>query len=164
MDSNHDKSLQRALCYHYTTGQTVLKYPSQAEPAMSFQGTSGTANSSAVQQSGPFRVGFGENPARVQFPSKLKRAPMHFFSRHLEIDGWVMVPATGLEPVRCYSLEPESSASANSATRAQDKLRILSTTAWAAGQVKSGRSGFAVNDAPRANPESRRSNLWKSAR
>jgi hypothetical protein len=29
-----------------------------------------------------------------------------------------MVPATGLEPVRCYSLEPESSASANSATRA----------------------------------------------
>ena len=22
MDSNHDKSLQRALCYHYTTGQT----------------------------------------------------------------------------------------------------------------------------------------------
>src|SRR5216684_7820405 len=30
-----------------------------------------------------------------------------------------LVPATGLEPVRCYSLEPESSASANSATRAQ---------------------------------------------
>ena len=29
-----------------------------------------------------------------------------------------LVPATGLEPVRCYSLEPESSASANSATRA----------------------------------------------
>ena len=29
-----------------------------------------------------------------------------------------MVPATGLEPVRCYPLEPESSASANSATRA----------------------------------------------
>src|ERR1043166_10315215 len=29
-----------------------------------------------------------------------------------------MVPATGLEPVRCYSLEPESSASSNSATRA----------------------------------------------
>ena len=24
MDSNHDKSLQRALCYHYTTGQTTL--------------------------------------------------------------------------------------------------------------------------------------------
>jgi hypothetical protein len=24
MDSNHDKSLQRALCYHYTTGQTSL--------------------------------------------------------------------------------------------------------------------------------------------
>ena len=29
-----------------------------------------------------------------------------------------MVPATGFEPVRFYSLEPESSASANSATRA----------------------------------------------
>ena len=23
MDSNHDKGLQRALCYHYTTGQTA---------------------------------------------------------------------------------------------------------------------------------------------
>ena len=29
-----------------------------------------------------------------------------------------MVPATGFEPVQCYLLEPESSASANSATRA----------------------------------------------
>ena len=29
MDSNHDKQLQRLLCYHYTTGQHlkyVLKY------------------------------------------------------------------------------------------------------------------------------------------
>jgi hypothetical protein len=34
-----------------------------------------------------------------------------------------MVPATGLEPVRCYSLEPESSASANSATRASKVQR-----------------------------------------
>jgi hypothetical protein len=24
MDSNHDKGLQRALCYHYTIGQTIL--------------------------------------------------------------------------------------------------------------------------------------------
>ena len=32
-----------------------------------------------------------------------------------------MVRPTGLEPVRCYSLEPESSASANSATRAKNK-------------------------------------------
>src|SRR6187401_3511880 len=38
-----------------------------------------------------------------------------------------MVPATGLEPVRCYSLEPESSASANSATRAQ-QFRPVSNT------------------------------------
>jgi hypothetical protein len=37
----------------------------------------------------------------------------------LEIWKIEVVPATGLEPVRCYSLEPESSASANSATRAQ---------------------------------------------
>ena len=36
-----------------------------------------------------------------------------------------MVPATGLEPVRCYSLEPESSASANSATRALLVVRYL---------------------------------------
>src|SRR5438477_398517 len=36
-----------------------------------------------------------------------------------------MVPATGFEPVRCYSLEPESSASANSATRAKpDKMYV----------------------------------------
>src|ERR1051325_10370420 len=35
-----------------------------------------------------------------------------------------MVPATGLEPVRCYSLEPESSASANSATRALESNRL----------------------------------------
>lgn len=25
MDSNHDKGLQRALCYHYTIGQTFIK-------------------------------------------------------------------------------------------------------------------------------------------
>ena len=36
-----------------------------------------------------------------------------------------MVPATGFEPVRFYSLEPESSASANSATRA-----IFNTIHW----------------------------------
>ena len=33
-----------------------------------------------------------------------------------------LVPATGLEPVQCYLLEPESSASANSATRASNKI------------------------------------------
>jgi hypothetical protein len=32
------------------------------------------------------------------------------------LTNYKMVPTTGLEPVRCYSLEPESSASANSAT------------------------------------------------
>lgn len=36
-----------------------------------------------------------------------------------------MVRMTGLEPVRCYSLEPESSASANSATCASLILRRL---------------------------------------
>lgn len=36
-----------------------------------------------------------------------------------------MVPTTGLEPVRCYSLEPESSASANSATWATESARNL---------------------------------------
>src|SRR5205085_9004736 len=41
-----------------------------------------------------------------------------------------MVPATGLEPVRCYSLEPESSASANSATRAQGNPHFF-ITHWA---------------------------------
>ena len=25
MDSNHDNSLQRAMCYHYTIGQTAIK-------------------------------------------------------------------------------------------------------------------------------------------
>jgi hypothetical protein len=28
MDSNHDKELQRLLCYHYTTGQGALTLPS----------------------------------------------------------------------------------------------------------------------------------------
>ncbi|MDB6109042.1 MAG: hypothetical protein JWR69_792 [Pedosphaera sp.] len=28
MDSNHDKGLQRALCYHYTIGQTGVKLAS----------------------------------------------------------------------------------------------------------------------------------------
>ena len=36
-----------------------------------------------------------------------------------------MVPATGFEPVWFYPLEPESSASANSATRAQQLTAIL---------------------------------------
>jgi hypothetical protein len=39
-----------------------------------------------------------------------------------------VVPATGLEPVRCYSLEPESSASANSATRALCSMVYNETT------------------------------------
>ena len=33
MDLNHDKSLQRALCYHYTTGQTPTKYRPQCQAA-----------------------------------------------------------------------------------------------------------------------------------
>ena len=36
-----------------------------------------------------------------------------------------MVPTTGLEPVRCYSLEPESSASANSATWALRAFQLI---------------------------------------
>ena len=36
-----------------------------------------------------------------------------------------MVPTTGLEPVRCYSLEPESSASANSATWATPETKRI---------------------------------------
>ena len=39
--------------------------------------------------------------------------------------GLKMVPTTGLEPVRCYSLEPESSASANSATWATSLIKHL---------------------------------------
>src|SRR5262245_7241530 len=41
---------------------------------------------------------------------------------HLDCQELKVVPATGLEPVRCYSLEPESSASANSATRARELI------------------------------------------
>src|SRR5260370_1146068 len=47
-----------------------------------------------------------------------------------------MVPATGLEPVRCYSLEPESSASANSATRALNHPALFNTGGFFPGQVK----------------------------
>src|ERR1700722_5563559 len=43
----------------------------------------------------------------------LRPALANFFLMPCEIE---VVPTTGLEPVRCYSLEPESSASANSAT------------------------------------------------
>ena len=39
-----------------------------------------------------------------------------------------MVPTTGLEPVRCYSLEPESSASANSATWALRQFKSSKRT------------------------------------
>lgn len=38
-----------------------------------------------------------------------------------------LVPTTGLEPVRCYSLEPESSASANSATWATPTTNSVMT-------------------------------------
>lgn len=39
MDSNHDKELQRLLCYHYTTGQnrhkgSVLAHGAQSKTAM----------------------------------------------------------------------------------------------------------------------------------
>src|SRR4051812_14581735 len=66
-----------------------------------------------------------------QFRSRLPVPILHFFGRRTvysprllhpkrvnSTQDFRMVPATGLEPVRCYSLEPESSASANSATRA----------------------------------------------
>ena len=48
-----------------------------------------------------------------------------------------MVPATGLEPVQCYLLEPESSASANSATRAWWPVASFNTRHRINGQVKS---------------------------
>src|ERR1019366_1608882 len=47
-----------------------------------------------------------------------------------------LVPTTGLEPVRCYPLEPESSASANSATWAQRFDGHSNTCPAACGQVK----------------------------
>ena len=48
-----------------------------------------------------------------------------------------VVPATGLEPVQCYLLEPESSASANSATRATEILEHAGHPAPAPGQTLS---------------------------
>jgi hypothetical protein len=32
MDSNHDKELQRLLCYHYTTGQNKVKVAVRLTP------------------------------------------------------------------------------------------------------------------------------------
>ena len=32
MDSNHDKELQRLLCYHYTTGQSRVKLALTVDP------------------------------------------------------------------------------------------------------------------------------------
>ena len=61
--------------------------------------------------------------------------PCHYSSKKSSSGG--VVPATGLEPVRCYPLEPESSASANSATRAQWTGDYLNTHPCGCGQVKS---------------------------
>jgi hypothetical protein len=54
-------------------------------------------------------------------------------------DFWVgikMVPTTGFEPVRCYSLEPESSASANSATWASSREDTIKFAPKASGQFE----------------------------
>ena len=40
-------------------------------------------------------------------------------------DGRDLVPGRGLEPPRCYSLVPETSASTNSATRAGEEGREM---------------------------------------
>src|ERR1051325_3677637 len=48
-------------------------------------------------------------------------------ARRLALQIVTMVPATGIEPVRCYSLEPESSASANSATRANTNFQTVAS-------------------------------------
>jgi hypothetical protein len=59
--------------------------------------------------------------------SKLRGTRASASSTHLRLNSPCekMVPATGLEPVQCYLLEPESSASANSATRALSVIRHL---------------------------------------
>ena len=61
-----------------------------------------------------------------QANSNAQSSPGSFFTGRLDesekslilLGNMKVVPATGLEPVQCYLLEPESSASANSATRA----------------------------------------------
>ena len=58
-----------------------------------------------------------------------------------------MVPTTGLEPVRCYSLEPESSASANSATWAQGANVSLNTHSSTPRQAKSSSKDYATTQA-----------------
>ena len=63
------------------------------------------------------RAGSGaSSKTRPRFRTLIK--PRFFCGTCGFLDRVKMVPATGFEPVQCYLLEPESSASANSATRA----------------------------------------------
>ena len=62
-----------------------------------------------------FRAGV---PTQIENSHDAGRPHGRFAENRRLKEGLRMVPATGLEPVQCYLLEPESSASANSATRA----------------------------------------------
>jgi hypothetical protein len=72
-----------------------------------------------------------------------------------------MVPTTGLEPVRCYSLEPESSASANSATWATCDQPFSDTLSLTMEQVNSpdqqaSDTAYKARDAALQHPHPRR--------
>jgi hypothetical protein len=58
------------------------------------------------------------NRVKVATEDKMQQYRINIDVYRVIAQFYVMVPATGLEPVQCYLLEPESSASANSATRA----------------------------------------------
>jgi hypothetical protein len=68
-------------------------------------------------------------PLGFYFARKLAEFPYRVFPDFplkVENQGIIMVPRKGLEPPRCYSLVPETSASTNSATWANFReLRIL---------------------------------------
>ena len=56
MDSNHDKSLQRALCYHYTTGQTTLRISVHGKGCNVFPLQAFRASRLAICSSGVFTI------------------------------------------------------------------------------------------------------------
>ena len=84
--------------------------------------TAGRCSKAAI---GPARICHGIGKCGISGPAEVTVDTAHGLGRAelkpipSERNGSEVVRPTGLEPVRCYSLEPESSASANSATGAR---------------------------------------------
>jgi hypothetical protein len=63
MDSNHDKGLQRALCYHYTIGQTCVTL---ASLALSGKAILGRSDASSLNRGSDALVATTNTPQAFQ--------------------------------------------------------------------------------------------------